>query len=123
MRSYCHSLVKQFATIETAYRSFLMKLQGKVRVSFERPGKAGPAPPGWRSHPKSGANSQPNQCPIESLGKGLSGIEIRFELSLLFVEKLGFENCFAIFRHFFNFSVYCRGYTDKAGKFFFGLSQ
>ena len=87
-------------------------------MSFERPGEAGPAPPGWRSHPKSGANSQPNKCPFESLGKGLSGAENRFELSLLFVEKLGFDQFLAIFRHFFNFSVYCRGYTDKAGKFF-----
>ena len=118
MLSYCHSLVTQFATIETAYEVFLMKLQGKVRVSFERPDDAWPAPPGWRSHPKSGANSQPNWCSFASLGKELSGAENRFELSLLFVEKLGFEKCFAIFCHFFNFSVYCRGSTDKAGKFF-----
>ena len=69
-------------------------------MSFERPGEAGPAPPGWRSHPKSGANSQPNKCPFESLGKGLSGAENRFELSLLFVEKLGFDQFLAIFRHF-----------------------
>ena len=47
---------------------FLMKLQRKFRVAFERPG-------GWRSHPKSGANSQPNWCPFEILGKGLSGAE------------------------------------------------
>ena len=39
MLSYCHTLVTQFATIETAYRSS-MKLQRKVRVSFERPGDA-----------------------------------------------------------------------------------
>ena len=89
-----------------------MKLPGKVRVSFERLGKAGPAPPGWRYRPKSGANSQPNECPFESLGKELSGEENRFELSLLFVENLGFENFFAIFCHFFNFSVYCRGYSS-----------
>ena len=101
MLSYCHSLVTQFATIETAYRSFLMKLQGKVRVSFERPGEAVPAPPWWRSHLKRGANFQPNQCPIETLGKGLPGIEIRFELSLLVVEKLGFEKVFANFRLLF----------------------
>ena len=68
MLSYCHSLVTQFATIETAYRSFLNEAK-KVRVSFERPG--------WRSHPKSGANSQPNEYPFESLGKGLSGAENR----------------------------------------------
>ena len=87
-------------------------------MSFGRPGEAGPAPPGCRSHPKSGANSQPNKCPIESLGKGLSIAENRFELSLLFVEKLGFDHFLAIFRHFLNFSVYCRGYTDKGGKNF-----
>ena len=91
-----------------------MKLQGKVRASVERPGEAGPAPPGWRSHPKSGANSQPNECPFESVGKGLSGAENRFELSLLFVEKSGFEIFFAIFCHFFNFSVYCRGYRSRS---------
>ena len=34
------------------------------------------------------------------------------------MENLGFENFFAIFRHFYNFSVYCRAYTDKAGKIF-----
>ena len=66
-------------------------------MSFEMLGEAGPAPPGWRSHPKSGANSQPNYCQFESLGEGLSGSENRFELSLLFVEKLGFEKIFCYF--------------------------
>ena len=34
------------------------------------------------------------------------------------MEKLGFEHFLDIFRHFFNFSVDCRGYTDKGGKTF-----
>ena len=40
------------------------------------------------------------QPAFESLGKGLSGTENRFELWLLFVEKLGFEKITQFF-------VYC----------------
>ena len=71
-------------------------------MAFERPGKAGVE----LSHQQ--VAPTPSLVVIESLGKGLSGTENRFELRPLFVEKISFEKNIK-FCQVLNFSVYCRG--------------
>ena len=48
---YCPTLVTGRLPLKTHLEVFSMKLQLWFQKTFEKPGAAGPASPGWRSHP------------------------------------------------------------------------
>ena len=78
-----------------------MKLQLRDRPAIETRGEAGVA-----FSPQKVAPTPSLTSVFESLGKGLSGSVNRFELLLLFVEKLSNKDMLSIFCHFFDLSVF-----------------